>query len=276
MNVCIIGMGLIGGSLGLALKKNSPKTMVCGVVHKKSAIREVMERRAADSVFLNPVEGIKEADWIVLATGPRQFEPILNEIAPFLKQNQIVTDVGSVKESVMILYRKILKKRVPYIGSHPIAGSEKKGIESARVTLFEGARCIVTPDQNTSPEVLRQTLLLWKKIKAKPVVQNALEHDRIYARVSHLPHLVSFCLANTLLRKEDYLKYAGEAWQDMTRIAHSSPELWTEISLLNRTHILGALKNFSNEIDNIKKYLKSSNAKSLKKILEKSKKILTS
>lgn len=276
MKVCIIGMGLIGGSLGLALKHYRPSTTVYGVVRKKNTIDRVLKMGAADKVFINPIDAIEGADWIVLATNPESFALILKNIASHLTPNQIVTDVGSVKTSVMKTYKHFLKNNIPYIGSHPIAGSEKKGIEAARWDLFKKATCIITPDPETSSKTLAKAVCFWKIVRAIPVSKTPDEHDQIFAYVSHLPHFISFCLAHMILQQKDFSTMGGEAWRDMTRIARSPSSLWLEIFLLNRSHLLDALQNFLKEIHSLMKKLKKYDRELISQFLKDSTSLLAS
>lgn len=273
MKVCIIGMGLIGGSLGLSLRKNQPHIFVRGIVRKKQDIRKVLNKGAADEASTDLIKGALDSDWIILATPPNSFESILKKLSPYLRSSQIVTDVGSVKKSVVGIYKKILRNRVPYIGSHPIAGSERKGLDAAQHNLFDGAICVLTPDNNTSANTLKKAKAFWKMLKVVPVVKSAEQHDKIFAYVSHLPHLISFAMVHAISNK-DYLRVAGEAWRDMTRVAHSSSELWTEIFMLNRSYIMKSLKRFFTELEIVKKKLTLLDSYSLKKYLDQTKSLL--
>lgn len=271
--VCIIGMGLIGGSLGLALKCQYPSTVVHGVVRKRQNVRKVLRCGAADRAFLDPIQGVQGADWIILATNPTSFEPMLKALLPHLKPSQIVTDVGSVKTSVLKMYKRVLGNRIPYIGSHPIAGSEKRGVDAARKDLFEGALCLLTPDGNTSPGTLRKAIRFWKNLKMKPVVMTSTLHDETLALFSHLPHLVSFALSHTAQdwrtgEPANRQPIFGEAWRDMTRIAHSPAKLWSEICTLNREHILRALRTFSGKINFLLCKLRASDEKTIEEFFE--------
>ncbi|MBI1884200.1 MAG: prephenate dehydrogenase/arogenate dehydrogenase family protein [Chlamydiae bacterium] len=272
--ICIIGMGLIGASLALSLKKNASVTKVIGVVHHSRDIKKILNKKMADVATTDVVQGVLDCDWIILAVPPSAVENLLKKISPFLSKKQIVTDVVSVKGEVMQSYRKILGRKVQYMGAHPIAGSEKKGPDAARANLFEKAVCILTPDTHTSGETLQKSIRFWKKLKMTPVVKSAEEHDKIFAYISHLPHLLSFCLAKTLSGKRDYLGLAGEAWRDMTRIAHSSPKLWAEISSLNQAYLKVALHEFLNQISQLEKKINKGDPFSLLSFFEKAGKVL--
>jgi prephenate dehydrogenase len=173
----------------------------------------------------------------------------------------------------MHLYKKILKNRIPYIGSHPIAGSERKGMDAAYSNLFEDAVCVLTPDLNTSSKTLKKVMIFWKTVKALPVIKSSEIHDKIFAYISHLPHLISFVMVHAVSDKA-YLRIAGEAWRDMTRIAHSSPELWTEIFMQNRYYLMKSLKKFMTELKTVEKHLIHSNPSILKKYLDETRLLL--
>jgi prephenate dehydrogenase len=265
--ICIIGMGLIGGSLGMSLKKNLPKAKIHAVVRNAKHVPFILSRKAADEVSLDVKPAIKDASFVILATPPLSFEEILSQISPFLSADQIVTDAGSIKTFVMKLFQKYIGKKANYIGAHPIAGSEFNGISAAREDLFDGAKCILTPDKNTKPDVLRKTEKLWKRTGAIPIVKSAAEHDKIFACVSHTPHLVSFSLAHAISHHKDFAKLGGPAWKDMTRVAHSSSALWAEISHLNKKCVDTSLKQVIQSLQHFRKQLKDISAleKSLKK-----------
>lgn len=261
-------MGLIGGSLGLALKRLRPDVHVCGVVRKAEQIQKVLASGAADEVTCAVSEGIHGARWIVLASSPASFSGILKEIRPHLERSQIVMDVGSVKGSVMTLFRRELGNKIPYLGAHPIAGSQRSGIRWARWDLFQGAQCILTVPTREKSSVLREGKKFWELVGSKVVVMSAQEHDLIFALVSHMPHVVSFCLVNALAGRRKAVDLAGEAWRDMTRIAKSSTGLWTDICLLNRRWVLYALKAVSKQIDFASKKLRSADARGLKRYFD--------
>jgi prephenate dehydrogenase len=265
--ICIIGMGLIGGSLGMSLKKNLPKAKIHAVVRNAKHIPLILSKKAADEVSLDAKPAIKDASFVILATPPLSFEEILSQISPFLSPDQIVTDAGSIKTFVMKLFQKYIGKKANYIGAHPIAGSEFNGISAAREDLFDGAKCILTPDKNTKSETLERTGRLWKTAGAIPMAIKAAEHDKIFAYVSHTPHLVSFSLVHAIGRHKEFAKLGGPAWKDMTRVAHSSSGLWAEISHLNKKYVDASLKQVIQSLQHFRKQLGKISAieKSLKK-----------
>lgn len=260
-------MGLIGGSLGMSLKKNFPGTRIHAVVRNSNHIPAILSKNAADEVTLDAKEAVRDAAFIILAAPPLSFEEILIQISSHLSPQQIVTDVGSIKSFVMKLFQKHVGKRANYIGAHPIAGSEASGISAAREDLFQGARCVLTPDKNTKPATLNKLEEFWKRVGAVPTVKSAGEHDKIFAYVSHMPHLVSFSLAQTLGKHKNFVSLGGPAWKDMTRIAHSSSALWAEISHLNKECVDTSLKQVIQSLQHFRKQLKNRSAleKSLKK-----------
>lgn len=267
--VCIIGMGLIGGSLGMALKGNDPHLRVTAVVRKLKDRQKILSLKAADEVTTDLIGGIQQADWIILASPPSAFETLLKKIVHRLTPTQIVTDVGSIKSSVMKTYQKILGHRIPYIGSHPIAGSEKKGFNAAKKGLFQGAPCMITPDKNTASKTLKKTIEFWKALGMKPIVKKPQEHDLIFAAISHLPHLISWSLLGTVFKNKGWISLAGEAWRDMTRIAQSSPELWAEIFISNRDNLLKSIQKFNSGLKKLEQKIGSGNTQSLITMLKK-------
>ena len=266
--VCIIGMGLMGGSLGLAIKKYLPKLTVYGVVRKKSNIDKVMSLGAADQVVMDTREVVCDSDWIILATPPLAIEKTLRDISVYLSKDQLVTDVASVKHPIMSLYRTIISKKAHYIGSHPIAGSERSGIEAASATLFVGSRSILTPEKKTPQSIIAEVAAFWRKLGAQPILMDAKEHDRIFSMVSHLPHLISFALAGCSRKRDSDVQYAGDGWKDMTRIAGSLPGLWSEIAAFNGGNLLRDIRMFRQNLKKIEQALKEKNHNGLRKVLD--------
>lgn len=265
-SVCIIGVGLIGGSLALALKQNGIANRIIGYGRN--------EKRLIDALNLNVIDdftlSLKEAansEFIVLATPLGIFEKITTEISSFLQPNSILMDVGSVKKHVINTIENIIPENVHFIPTHPIAGSEKTGFEHARQDLFKGARVIITPTEKTDQKVLERISRMWQIIGALVEFMSAEEHDKIYALMSHLPHLISFCLVNTVYSIDaNLIKYAGSGFKDTTRIAKSSPEIWKDIFLMNKDNIFKTLDFFIYKIEEIKKLISQGNSED--KIIE--------
>ncbi len=271
--VSIIGVGLIGGSLALALKKKSLTDEIIGYGKSEERLKKALAAGIIDR-FTTSIEDACKAEAIVLATPAGVFEKIAKEMVNYLQKGIIVFDVGSVKEAVVKNLEKILPEGVHFVGTHPIAGSDRTGFEYARSDLFEGSRVIITPTENTDRSAVEKVSMLWEKIGAHVEFMNADEHDRIYAAVSHLPHLVSFCLVNTVSEiDKNFIKYAGSGFKSSTRIAKSSPEIWADIFAMNNENILQCLEVFSKKLEEIKQMLSKKELERVKKFIEKAKRL---
>lgn len=253
--VSILGVGLIGGSLALALKKRGVARKIIGYGRDIERLIEAKRRGIIDEYSVD-LEEVAQAELIVLATPLGVFQKITEKISPLLKAKSIYMDVGSVKKTVVEIIEKIIPRDVQFVPTHPIAGSEKTGFEFAKEDLFKDARVIITPTERTDVEALSKISLMWQKLGARVELMTPEEHDKIYALMSHLPHLISFCLVNTVNEIDSNLiKYAGTGFRDTTRIAKSSPEIWSDIFKMNYNNILEILSFFEKTIENIKKIL---------------------
>jgi len=275
--ITIIGVGLIGGSLGLALKENRPKFKIIGV-DRKEVIKKALSRGAIDEGTVNLEEGIKEADVVILATPVKTILDLLPQINPFLKKGCLVTDTGSTKQQIVKRANKVLSKDIHFIGGHPMAGSEKCGIESASPCLFHNKTYILTPSPKSNLRALEKISLLIKMIDAKELILDPLEHDRIVSAVSHLPQIIAVSLINAIgelaLRgnSNNYFKAVGEGFKDMTRIASSPYKMWEDICDTNQENILEIIQEFKNYLEVIEDKLKN-NPNSLKEEFQKASKL---
>lgn len=260
--ITIIGVGLIGGSLGLALKKKNPKFKITGI-DKLEIIEKAIARGAIDEGTINLENGIKEADIIIIATPVKTIVDLLPRINPFIKKGCIVTDTGSTKGQIVETADKILSKDVYFIGGHPIAGSEKYGIDSADPHLFQDKTYILTPTKDTNLLALKKIFLLIKIINAKRLILDPLEHDRIVGAVSHLPQIMAVSLTNMIgelgqqENNDNYFKAIGEGFKDMTRIASSPYKMWEDICETNQENILEMIQEFRNYLRIIEDKLKN-------------------
>jgi prephenate dehydrogenase len=260
--ITIIGVGLIGGSLGLALKKKNPKFKITGI-DKLEIIEKAIARGAIDEGTINLENGIKEADLIIIATPVKTIVDLLPRINPFIKKGCIVTDTGSTKGQIVETADKILSKDVYFVGGHPIAGSEKYGIDSADPHLFQDKTYILTPTKDTNLLALKKIFLLIKIINAKRLILDPLEHDRIVGAVSHLPQIMAVSLTNMIgelgqqENNDNYFKAIGEGFKDMTRIASSPYKMWEDICETNQENILEMIQEFRNYLRIIEDKLKN-------------------
>lgn len=267
--VCIIGPGLIGGSIGLGLKKRNLAKTVIGVGHKASSIEKALKMHAIDVGILDKVEdSVKNADIVILATSVNQIIDIAKKIIPLMKSNAILTDVGSTKNCIVEQIDLNMRKDIDFVGTHPIAGSEQRGVEFATPDLFEGCTCIITPFKNTSKS-LETINYLWQLLGAKTVYLTPKQHDEILASVSHLPHLIASCLVNSI--KKENLVYGASGLRDTTRIASGDPELWMNIFDQNRENIIKSIDQFMVELTEFRNDLLNKNNSQLLERFKKAK-----
>jgi|SRR5208283_372120 len=263
-NVTIIGVGLIGASCALALKGRG----LCGTVHgygrKEANLKQAKELGIIDEYSLEITKACEDADLVILSTPVGLFRNIVLEMRDVLKNDTLVTDVGSVKGPLVNELEELMPEGVHYIGSHPIAGSDRSGILTARADLFDGVRCIITPTSRSEESSVRQITTLWESCGGKVEIMDPILHDEIYAAVSHLPHLIAYALVNTVDDiNAEYLNYAGSGFKDTTRIALSSPELWRDISLLNGNNLIALIERFGNNLNVIASLIRNAEAAGL-------------
>ena len=249
--IAIIGTGLIGGSIGLGLKQRKLASSIIGVGHRKSSINKALKIKAIDEGTLKIEKAVKQADIIILATSVGLIPDHAKKIIPLMKKSAILTDVGSTKNYIVSQINNEIKSRydgekLNFIGSHPLAGSEQRGIESARSDLFEGSVCVLTPTSHNSKRCITRLSNMWKALGAKISIMTPSKHDEVVAFVSHLPHFVASSLAGII--EEKHWKYAASGLRDTTRIASGDPELWLSISKQNKKKIIEALRCFSEEV----------------------------
>lgn len=247
--ICIIGPGLIGGSIGLGLKKRNLAKTIIGVCHKASSLEKALQLKAIDIGTLQIDEAVKNADIVILATSVNHIIDTAKGVIQFMKSNAILTDVGSTKNLIVEKITQNIREDITFIGAHPIAGSEKRGIEFASPDLFEGCTCIITPSYNHT-KALEAISRLWQCMGARVEYLTPEQHDEILAYVSHLPHLIASCLINAI--KREHLNYGASGLRDTTRIASGDPELWKDIFDQNRENVIRSIDRFVAELDGFK------------------------
>jgi len=268
--VTIIGVGLIGGSIGLAIKKKGLAKKVAGVFRRKSTLKKALARKAVDKGYMTVEEGIKGADLIIVATPVSKIIEVLRKVMKKARRGAIVTDAGSTKKLVVDRAEKLSRKSNAYfVGSHPMAGSEHSSVEFARDNLFEGSPCIVTKTARTNKTALKKVANFWKGLGGNVKVMTPRQHDRSVALISHLPHIVAFSLAGAIPEKE--LAYAAEGFKDTTRVASSDPHLWADIFLTNKEDVLNACRLFEKYYKNILKVLSKGDYEGVVALLKKAK-----
>ncbi|MDD5130648.1 MAG: prephenate dehydrogenase [Candidatus Omnitrophica bacterium] len=264
--VVIIGTGLIGGSLGLALKKQHLAGRVIGFSRQQKNARLAKRAGAIDEIGVS-LDAVVDADLVVLATPIDTIIDFALKIEKKIKKSCIVIDVGSSKENIV----SRLSTAIPgFIGCHPLAGSEKKGAANIKPDLFKGSLCVLTPVKQTDKHSLHKIKLLWKKMGAKVIVCTPLKHDQILAFTSHLPHAVAFSLMGAV--PVEFLHISSGGLNDSTRISASDANLWSQIFLSNRKHLLPAISSFQKKLIELKLALDKKDKAVLTKILESAKK----
>jgi len=267
--VAIIGVGLIGGSIGIALKKKRLAKEIIGLCHRKSTINIALRHKAIDKGTLNLKEAVRDADLIILSTPINFIIKLAYRITRLAKKDCILTDVGSSKFAIVNAIERHLPNNVKFMATHPLAGSEKKGVRFACGELFSNSICIFTPTKNTDKSVMRRVGKLWRSLGAKVVILGPSEHDSIISFISHLPHMLAFSLINSIPQK--YLRFATRGLQDSTRIAASDPLVWRDICLTNSNQILKAIKAFEFHLSKIKRSVKEKDAKVILKVFKNAK-----
>jgi prephenate dehydrogenase len=259
--VVIIGTGLIGGSLGLALRKQGLAGRVIGLSrHRKNSVL-AKKIGAIDEIGVS-LEAVRDADLVILATPVEAIIDFGLKIREKIKKDCIVIDVGSTKACIV----SALSGRIPnFLGCHPLAGSEKKGVANLKENIFKGSICIITPAAKTNRRTLNAVKLLWKKLGAHTVILSASKHDEILALTSHLPHLLAFSLIGAI--PDQYLALSSSGLKDSTRLSASDANLWSEIFISNRSNLLAALSLFEAKLTVLKRVLNNKNKQGLVRIL---------
>jgi len=270
--ITIIGLGLIGGSLAWALKETDEVETVVGIDPNEETIEYALDKGIIDKGSSSISEGVPGAEIIVVSTHVGIIEDTAKSIFPVATEGSIITDVGSVKSSIVKGIEPKLPENIHFIGGHPIAGTENSGVKSADSKLFNGRRCILTPTEKTASEAIRNVTLMWQSVGSEVHEMDAETHDHIFSTVSHLPHIVAYSLMNTVLSAPDsekLLEFAGGGLKDYTRVAASSPEMWVEILKANKSHLLDAISMFKNSLGEIEDAIKNEDFDALKKELDK-------
>jgi len=261
----IVGVGLIGGSLGLALKRRGLAGEVVGSGWRESTLRRARERGAIDRWTLDAAEAADGADLVALCTPVRHVTEKAEEALAGMGPGSVLTDVASTKATLTRAIEGLLPDGVAFVPGHPMAGSEKQGIESARADLFEGESCILTPTDKTPSQALGTVRGVWEGVGARVELLDPEEHDRIMAQVSHLPHLVATMVVNAVADED--LRHAARGMKDATRIAGSDAGLWVDILKDNREKLLAALEQFGDQLDAARSALECSDWERLAEFL---------
>jgi len=275
--IAIIGMGLIGGSLGLAIKKRNLAQKVIGISRSQESLRKALEKGAVDEISRNK-EKVKEADFIIVAAPVGVIPELVREILPFLKSKEvIITDVGSTKKTIMERIKKFIPPKIVFIGSHPLAGSEKKGIEFAKTTIFNSSVCFLTPFEDSNSISLEKLKRFWQLLGSLPLVVSPEAHDFIVGGISHLPHLAAVGLINSLegvkYQDKEIVTFAGKGFKDTTRVASGSPDIWIDIIRENREEILNFLHGLEENLERLSLFIRNGEWSKINKELNQAEKV---
>lgn len=268
--IVIVGVGLIGGSLALALKRADAVEEIVGAGRTIKNLEKAVQLNVIDRISENLQQEVKDAEIVVVATPVLVTDAIFKVIATADFQNTIITDVGSVKSTIVESAEKRFGSSYDlFIGGHPIAGREHSGVEAADVSLYDGKRTILTPTSNTNPIAIEKVRKMWQSAGSNVSEMNVRQHDDILATSSHLPHLIAFGLVHYIAnhaKKHDCFALAASGFYDFTRIASSDPKMWSDISVANSIEISNELEGYIQELQTITQMIAKKDGASLKEI----------
>ncbi|MBT5663087.1 MAG: prephenate/arogenate dehydrogenase family protein [Alphaproteobacteria bacterium] len=255
--VCIIGLGLIGGSIGLAIKRSNISNQITGYARSNSTLERAIDLGLVDSVRDNLKDAVNNSDLVILATPLSTFRELVEEMSPFLKKGCIITDTGSAKLTVIEDLKDILPNGVEFVPGHPIAGTEESGPDAGFAELFDNRWCILTPTEDNSSNAVDLVKGFWESIGSKVEIMDPMHHDKVLAITSHIPHLIAFNIVGTAnnlanVTEKEVVKYSAGGFRDFTRIAASDPKMWSDIFTYNSDAVLEMLDLFSNDLAKLK------------------------
>ena len=268
--VVIVGVGLIGGSFARALKAAGAVAHITGLGRSAESMARALELGIIDEVATSPEQAMRGADLVLIAAPVAQTERILASLAPYLEAGTIVTDAGSTKSDVVAAAYAALGERVgQFVPAHPIAGRETNGPDAAIVDLYVGKKVVITALPENAPEAVERVATAWKACGAVIHRLTPQDHDKVFASVSHLPHLLAFALVDDIAQKPHgalLFQYAASGFRDFTRIAGSSPEMWRDISLANQTALLAELDAYQLQLSAMRAMLAEGDGAALEKV----------
>jgi prephenate dehydrogenase len=265
--ISVIGLGLLGGSITLTVLRSLPSVKVVGHTHRPITRKKAKRLAVAAEIVDDMKAAVSNADLVIIATPIHTFEEIFKTISHSLPAGCIVTDVGSTKVLPHRWAAKRLRKNVHYVGSHPIAGSEQRGIEFARDDLFDQAMCVLTATPKTNRWALKTLKNFWSALGCSVKVMTPTQHDKVLANVSHVPHMVAASLINA--NSNETLQFAGQGFIDTSRIASGPANIWADILLTNPQNSARGIDKVIKELAKLKKTIKSGNRKQTENLLKK-------
>ena len=270
--IVIFGVGLIGGSVALALKKAGSTAQIVGVGRSSQSLQTALDLGVIDTASSDIAAAVKDADILLIAAPVAQTTTILSAIKPHLTASTVITDAGSTKGDVLQCAQEILGAQFnQFVGGHPIAGAEKSGVTAAMADLYTNKNVVLTPAAATNPQAIQRVKTLWLTCGANVSEMSAATHDGIFAAVSHLPHLLAFALVDDIAARpnaEQLFGFAASGFRDFTRIAGSHPEMWRDISLANRTALLNELHAYQAELARLHELLEREDGNRLQALFE--------
>jgi prephenate dehydrogenase len=269
-NVAIVGVGLIGGSIGVALRQRNLAESVIGIGRRQVSLRIARRVGAITHTTIDLAKGVAQAELVIVCTTPDQIVGHVKEAARHCPEGTLITDAGSTKERIVAALDGQLPRGCRFLGGHPIAGGEKTGANYAKAELFDGRVTVLTPTKNTRAEDYDLLEAFWQALGSVVVQMSAEEHDRALAVTSHLPHSAAAALANTV--PETYYRLAGTGLLDSARLASGDAEMWQQILLQNRDNVLKALEQFVGQIKVLHSALGNGDEAALKQFLARAKK----
>jgi prephenate dehydrogenase len=269
-NVAIVGVGLIGGSIGLALRQRGLAKSVIGIGHRQVTLRIARRIGAVTHTTIDLTKGVAEANLVIVCTSVGQIVEHVRTAARHCPEGTLITDTGSVKQGIVSALDEGLPRGCRFLGGHPIAGSEKSGPSYARAELFDGRIAILTPTKNTRAEDFDLLEEFWQGLGSVVIKMSPEEHDRALGMTSHLPHIAAAALSVAL--PEKYFRLSGTGILDCTRLASGDPALWRQILMQNRENVLNALEQYGAKLTALHAALRDRNETALNEFLTTAKK----
>lgn len=266
----IFGVGLIGGSFALALREANAVKRIVGIGRGRANLERALQLKVIDEIAGDTKSAVSDADFVLLATPVGQMSGLMSAIAPHLDARAVMTDAGSTKQDVARLARESFKACLPrFVPAHPIAGAETSGVSAARADLYRGKNVVVTPLAETDALAIDTACAAWRACGAQLVRMKADEHDRVFAAVSHLPHVLAYALVDMLAQRwnaDQLFSFAASGFRDFTRIAGSSPEMWRDICIANREALVRELRHYQGEIERVTALIEGGHADQLQAV----------
>jgi len=267
-SIAIFGPGLMGGSLLMALRQRSPQTKLGAWARRAEAVEEVRARGLIDFGGTEAARVAADCDLAVLCLPVNRLDEVAEAIKDALPPRAVITDVGSVKKSVVEDLEEIFARNGNFVGSHPMCGSEAAGLKAANADLYEGALCVLTPTQRSRSEAVRSVADLWRSVGARVLEMEPAEHDCAAALVSHVPHVIAALLVELAARGDaEARQLCASGFRDTTRIASGSADLWTSILVSNRAEVISALRTFAGSVEGLIEIMEKNDIASLQALL---------